>query len=82
MSGKTISRNRKVKATGLRQCLDDRGIKYSWAARKVGIWPARMTGVLQGTRLLERERAEQMCELIGVPFFVAFDSDHADETQS
>lgn len=76
------SPKQKVRATGLRRCLDERGIKYSFVARKVGIWPARMTGVLQGTRLLERDRAERMCELIGVPFFVAFDSLDESDTRS
>lgn len=62
----------RARATGLRQCLDDRGIKYSFVARKLGIWPAAMTAVLQGTRTLRKEQAEFVCELIGVPFFSAF----------
>ena len=62
----------RVRATGLRQCLDERGIKYSFVARKIGLWPSGMTGLLQGTRTISKDQAEQVCELVGVPFFVAF----------
>lgn len=63
----------RVRATGLRQCLDERGIKYSFVARKIGLWPSGMTGLLQGTRTINKAQADQVCELVGVPFFVAFE---------
>lgn len=83
MSVKVVSRSEpRVRATGLRQCLDDRGIKYSFVARKLGIWPAGMTAVLKGTRTLSRRQAEYVCELVGVPFFVAFESSDESGTPS
>lgn len=73
MSNNVLSGDKqRVRATGLRQCLDERGIKYSFVARKIGLWPSGMTALLQGSRTISKTQADVVCELVGVPFFVAF----------
>lgn len=73
-------KKQRVRATGLRQCLDERGIKYSFVGRRIGLWPSGMTALLQGTRTISKSQAEQVCELVGVPFFLAFAIDQDMDT--
>ena len=69
----------RVTATGLRQLLDERGIKHSWVARQAGISAPQLSGVLNGRRTIAADKAAFICELLGVPFSLAFDS--ADATK-
>lgn len=75
MSGKDSFRTaERVKANGLREQLDARGIKQVWVAQQVGISAPQMSGVLSGHRTIRAETAVQISELLGIPFCLAFKS--------
>lgn len=63
----------RIRATGLGQWLDDRGIKYVWLAGKIGISKTQMSGIISGRLNVNPEHAERVCETLGVPFFTAFE---------
>lgn len=63
----------RVIATELRRLLDDRGIKHAWVARQVGLSKPQFSGVLSKKRTIAADTAMQICEVIGVPFSLAFE---------
>lgn len=51
----------------LRRFLDERGIRYSWVAEKLGVSPSHMTQVMDGKRPLPRKHAETLAALFNEP---------------
>jgi transcriptional regulator with XRE-family HTH domain len=52
--------------TGLGQLLEDRGIRPSWVARKIGIDPAAVTRWSKGQNPIPQHRLEAMAALLDV----------------
>jgi len=66
-------RRRHIRATGLRDILDGRGTKYVWVARQLGVSKPHFSGIVAGRVNVNPVHAERICELLGVPFFAAFE---------
>ena len=64
----------RVTATGLRQLVDERGIKHAWLARRIGVSRPHLSRVMNGRRTIAADKAAHVCELLGVPFSFAFES--------
>lgn len=83
MSEDTLVLPRSVNATaGLRAALDDRGLRYSWVAERIGVSRPFFSMVLGGERKLGVERARHLADLIGADFFSLFDTSASAETAS
>lgn len=66
---------------GLRAAIDDRGLKYSWVADRIGVSRPMFSMVLSGERRLAFDRARLLSALLGADFFSLFDaSSDAPET--
>lgn len=62
---------------GLRAAIDDRGLKYSWVADRIGVSRPMFSMVLSGERRLAFDRARQLAALLGADFFSLFDAANA-----
>ncbi len=51
----------------LRSFLDERGVRYSWVAARLGITPSYMTRLMDEERPLIRRHAARLAEIFGVP---------------
>lgn len=73
MERTTVSRQPVIRATGLRDILDGRGLKHVWVARNVGVSKPHFSGIVAGRVNVNPVHAERICELLAVPFFLAFE---------
>mgnify|MGYP000213596759 CR=1 FL=1 len=49
-----------------RRLLDERGLRHSWVASRIGVSPATLSNALRGRRRLRADAAQRLAELLGV----------------
>lgn len=78
MSSVVVEDTRSVSALpALRAAIDERGLRYSWVAERIGVSRPMFSMVLSGERRLAGDRARLLAELIEADFFSLFDTSNA-----
>jgi transcriptional regulator with XRE-family HTH domain len=59
--------------------MDEKGIRQTWLARKVGIHNAHLANIKMGRRTATEETARRLADILNVPFSWLFDT--SDDTE-
>ena len=62
-----MSNNGAATASGLRDFLDARGVRYIWVAGRLGITPSHLNRLMSRERPLTPKNAAKLAEIFGVP---------------
>lgn len=74
--------SRRFRSKNLGATLVSQGRKGRWLAAQVGVSESSISRLMSGKQTVEERTAQQIAVILGVPFFVLFESASADETSA
>jgi transcriptional regulator with XRE-family HTH domain len=78
----TVTQMERYRSTNLAAVIKQQGRFQRWLALQLGLSESMVSKVALGQRTLSRSHAERVAQLLGVPFFVLFELQSCNDSES